>query len=591
MMKRFFIFILLISSHIASAQSEYALAENYYRNSEFEKAIQLYEKLVKKSPYNTTYLQRLVTSYQEINRFGKVDTLLKAKQKKYKNLTFFDVMIGYNYERQQQITKAQKHYKKALNSIDKKTPYASTIANMFKSYNKLDLAIDAYNKAAKKNPKANYNFNIAQIYGEKGNFDKMFEAYINLVDKNSKNLKTVKRYTARYITDNSKNETNIAFKKALLRKSASNPKPTWNVLLSWLFTQQKEYGKAFIQEKSLYVRDADNLNSIISLGEIAFNNKDFETSEKCFAFVLEKTNHPSEKINAHFFKMQIAIETKQDNIEEKFQAVFTEYGKNRTTLPIQIEYADYLTFNKNNPKQAQEILEEATMYAASKFQKARIKLKLGNVLVFIGKFNKALIYFSQVQSQLKNHPLAQQARFKVAQTSYFKGDFDWAKAQLKILKGSATQLIANDAVDLYLVISDNQPKDSIPSGLKEYAKADLLAYQNKATEALAILEKINVNFKGQPIEDEALFKQGKLLIKLKKYNEAILTFTKVVAIDVEGILNDGACYEIAELYNNQLNKPEKAQEYYQKIIFEYPSSIYLVDARKKFRKLRGDTIN
>ena len=219
-----------------------------------------------------------------------------------------------------------------------------------------------------------------------------------------------------------------------------------------------------------------------------------------------------------------------------------------------------------------------------------IKLKLGEVLVYTGKFNKALIYFSQVQTKFKNHYLGQDARFKVAQTSYFKSDFKWAKAQLKVLKGSATQLIANDAANLFLTISDNQPKDSIPSGLKEYAKADLLAFQNKDNEAIAILNDIIKNYKGQPIEDEALFKQAELLVKQHKYDEAISNYTKIIALDKEGIYIDDVYYLMGELYNNELNNAEKAKEYYQKIIFDHPSSIYLVAARKKYRKLRGDNI-
>ena len=229
--------------------------------------------------------------------------------------------------------------------------------------------------------------------------------------------------------------------------------------------------------------------------------------------------------------------------------------------------------------------------AKSKFQKAAIKLKLGDVHVFIGNYNRALIYFSQVQTSIKNHPLAQEARFKVAQTSYFKNDFKWAFAQLKVLKASTTQLIANDALDLFLIISDNQPKDSLDLGLQLYAKADLLAYQNKNTQAIDTLQKVITAYKGQKIEDEALFKQASLYTKTKQFQKAIDSYTYIIALDKEGIFVDDSLYQIAEIYYNQLNNTEKASEYYQKIIFEHPSSIYLVDARKKYRKLRGDTIN
>jgi tetratricopeptide (TPR) repeat protein len=265
---------------------------------------------------------------------------------------------------------------------------------------------------------------------------------------------------------------------------------------------------------------------------------------------------------------------------------------------LQVAYADYLTFYKNNPDKATIILEKALSFAKNKFEKARIKLKLGDVFVFRGKYNTALIYFSQIQTKLKNHELAQQARFKVAQTSYYKGDFTWAKAQLKVLKGSTTQLIANDAVDLFLKITDNEPVDSIPSGLKQLAKAELLFYQNKNDDALQEIENLfsskdillNGLVPGEVIYDDVLYLQSKLYLKQEKYIEAISSLEKIIAADNQGFLTDDVYFMMAEIYNYNLNNSEKAKEYYQKIIFDYPSSIYLVESRKKFRKLRGDNI-
>lgn len=418
----------------------------------------------------------------------------------------------------------------------------------------------------------------------------MFNEYVDYLDKNDNYLSIVKRSCARYISDDSEDENNILFKKALLRKSASNPKDVWNDLLRWLFIKQKDYGKAFIQNKALYQRNNDRLISIFQLGEIAFENEDYDTAKQCFDFTIEKTNYQRDKFNAIRMNLQIAVKQNVPEVEQKFDAVFKEFGINSNTFSIQVAHADYLTFKKNKPEQAKKVLETALPFAANKFQKARVKLKLADVHVYQSLFNKALIYYSQIQTQFKNHELGQLARYKVAQTSYFKDDFKWAKAQLKVLKGSATQLIANDAADLFLVISDNQPKDSVPSGLKEYAQADLLAFQNKTTESLTVLKDILSKYKGQPIEDEALFKQAELFIKTKQINKAIENYNQIIALGKEGILADDAYYLMAGLYENKIKDLEKAKEYYQKIIFDFPSSIYLVDARKKFRKLRGDSI-
>ena len=601
-MRHFILLILLTISSLSFSQEEdqndFFLADTYYRQGEFEKATQIFKKLYDKSPFNTTYLSKLITCYQESNNFKTAEDLLKERIKQDASKVYLYVFLGYNYEHQQQQELADSNYQKAINSLDKNPEYSNTIGNLFKFYNLLDDAILAFEKAMQQNPNANYNFQIAQIYGEKGDYQRMFESYLELVDKNKSYLSLVQRYASQYITDDSENETNILFKKTLLRKSVSNAKDEWNILLSWLFAQQKEYGKALIQEKALYNRNAFDLAEIFSLGKLAFDNKDYETAKLCFDFISEKTSFIDEKINTNLHLAKIAVATKNPATEKLFESLFTEFGITEFTIKLQVEYADFLTFSKNDPEKARVVLEKALTFSRSKFDEARIKLKLGDVLVFSGNFNKALIYFSQIQTQLADDELAQEARYKVAQTSYFKGDFTWAKAQLKVLKGSTTQLIANDAVDLFLKITDNEPVDSIPSGLTQLAKAELLAYQNKDLEALAEIENLftskeillNGLVPGEVIYDDVLFFQAKLYIKQKRYENAILSLAEIIAADNQGFLTDDVYFIMAEIYNYNLNDIEKAKEYYQKIIFEQPSSIYLVEARNKFRKLRGDNL-
>mgnify|MGYP000574543438 CR=1 FL=1 len=609
-MRVLFVFCFLFLSAFSNAQNQlnkniqnkYYLAETYYREGEYEKAEQLFKELYKKSPFNINYLNRLISCYQETNQFLAAENLIKQKLKKNPNEQYLYVYLGYNFDRQDFSEQAKENYKKAIESISAANNFGALIGRSFKEYNLLDYAILAYERTMDLNENANYNFQIAQIYGEKGEFKKMFDAYVDLVDKNKSFLNLVQRYTSRYITEDAEEETNILFKKALLKKSISKPKSEWNILLSWLFSQQKEYKKAFIQEKALYQRELSDLSEIFILGEIAFRNKDLSAAKQCFDFVNEQTNVREEEIEASFYLSQILVAQENDETEEYFKLLFEKFGKNNQTISLQVAYADFLTFSKNDADKSQIILEEALQYANSKFEKAKIKLKLGDVLVYLNNYNKALIYFSQIQTQLKGSDIAQEARFKVAQTSYFKGDFDWAKAQLKVLKGSTTQLIANDAVDLYLKIIDNEPVDSIPTGLKELAKAELLFYQNKNNDALSELNNL-LSSKNQSekkiaiglnswdvIYDDALFLKSKILIKEKDFEKAILNLQKIIETDDQSFLIDDVCFMIASIYDENLKNVEKAKEYYQKIIFEHPSSIYLVEARKRFRKLRGDSL-
>tara|TARA_B110000003_G_scaffold2694_1_gene2869 strand:+ start:8134 stop:9909 length:1776 start_codon:yes stop_codon:yes gene_type:complete len=591
-MKKLFHIIALLSVSLVFCQNDASLAENYFRQGEYKKASQMFRSLQKENPFNTRYLKRLIACLQETDEYPEAEKILKQKLLENPTQKYLHVEIGFNYDRQQKNKLAKEEYSLAIEAIKSNPGIGGVVGGMFQENNLLDLAIEAYSMTMALNKNLNYEFQIARIYGEKGDVEKMFDSYIKLIDKNENNIENVQRWISGYINDDGSSKNNVALKKSLLKTSASNPKNVWNELLSWLFTKQKEYGKAFIQEKALFIRDPKFINTISRLAKIAYEDRDYRVAKKCFTFLLENTNFIEEKLIAELYLLKIAIKTADIDCVHLFEKTLEKYGVNSNSIEIQILFSDYLIFQKNNPPKAIDVLEDALSFSKNKFLSAQIKLKLGEAHVFLGSFNKALLYFSQVQTKLKNHPLSQQARFKVAQTSYFKGDFKWAKSQLKILKGSTTQLIANDAVDLFLIISDNESKDSISSsGLTNFAKADLLAYQNRTDEAISIYSLLLKKYQGQPIEDEVLFNQANLFITKKQYEKAISNLLKIISIDAYGILVDDSYYLLAETYKNNIKNFEKATEYYQKIIFEKPSSIYLVDARRKYREIRGDAIN
>jgi tetratricopeptide (TPR) repeat protein len=178
----------------------------------------------------------------------------------------------------------------------------------------------------------------------------------------------------------------------------------------------------------------------------------------------------------------------------------------------------------------------------------------------------------------------------VAKTSYYKGDFEWAQVQLDVLKKSASQLISNDAMELSLMIRDNSLEDSTQTALKKFARADLLAMQKKYPEAIRILEEILENHKGEKIEDEALLRQGRLYEETNQFEKAEANYQKIIELYKEDILADDAYYHLAKLYENRLAMPEKAKDLYEQIIYDFADSIYFVEARRRFRMLRGDDI-
>ena len=151
--------------------------------------------------------------------------------------------------------------------------------------------------------------------------------------------------------------------------------------------------------------------------------------------------------------------------------------------------------------------------------------------------------------------------------------------------------MANDALELKLVISDNKYEDSTQTALKLYAKADLRDFQNKPKEAISILNTIIENHKTEPIVAQALYKQAQLFEKQKRFNDAARNYQWVLDNYRDGVLADDAIYYLARLYDGVLNQPQQAKALYEQILFDHEDSIYLVEARKRYRAMRGDLVN
>lgn len=587
----FFIFIIITTS--AYSQND-VIAKEYFNNGAYEKALIEYKKLFEKSPSNISYINQIISTYQELEQYDEAEAFILQLLERI-NYPAFLVELGYNYQLKSDSENAKINYQKAIGSIDERASNVFSVARGFQNHSLLNEAIVSYEKAMALDPDYNFNVQLAQIYGEQGDIEKMFVSYINFIESNPVEIRDVKRALNDFISEDSTNENNILFRKTLLKKIQNQPNLLWNELLSWLFIQQKDYQKAFTQEKAIFNRNPESLNRIVELAIIASNDNENDIAKEILNYITETAQDTNTQLEAYqnLLKIEIGETPKSDYeaIKNKYLKIFETYGIQPQTLDLQISYAHFLAFYMNKTNEATAFLEESLKLSLTTIKKAEVKMELGDILLLQEKFNQALIYYTQIQRNLKNSTLSQEARFKVAKASYYKGDFKWAESQLKILKSSTSQLIANDALDLKLLISDNKYEDSLQTALKIYAKADLLSFQNRNNEAINLLDKILDEHKTEPIIPQALFKQAQLFELKKEYEKAKANYEILIDNYRDGILVDDAYFNLAKIYEKQLNQPDRAKLLYEQIIFNHADSIYFVDARKRFRALRGDAIN
>jgi len=395
------------------------------------------------------------------------------------------------------------------------------------------------------------------------------------------------------MTEDTDENFNNTLRKALLLRTQKSQDLFWNDFLSWYYVQLKEYSKAFIQQKAIYKRNPESFSNIVNLAEMAIDDKDSEAAKEILIFVLDNTNNLDLLIQAHSYlvEMKIDIATEKDYpaITQELDVLIKQFGVSPYTLSLLKLDANFSAFHLKDTEKAKTILKNAMDMPLNKYQLAEVKMDLADILLFEEKFNQALIYYSQIENDLSGDVIGQEASLKTAKTSYYKADFKWASHQLKVLKSASTQLIANDALDLFLLISDNTVEDSTQVALKQFSRGDFLLYQNKKQDALSQFQLILKEHKGEEIEAVTLLRIGKIYEKQGDYTKALENYNEIITNHKDGIYIDEALYYSAEIYNLILNDAEKAKPLYEEMIFKHEDSIYYVDSRKKYRQLRGDT--
>jgi len=589
-MKNIFLHIALFFSLVCFSQND-QLAQYYFDKGDFEKAKISYEELLKNQPSNFLYFQRTVDCYQQLQQFDIAEKSLREQLNIYRQ-AFLLVELGYNFQLQKNEASAKKYYDDAIDQIKKNPNEVYGIANAFERKVLIDYALKAYQTAITIVPNFNFNYQMALLYGQLGNTEMMISTFINEAFANPQNSIQIQNQLARFMTEEGDENFNETLRKALIIKTQKTQEVFWNQFLSWFYVQQKEFGKAFIQEKAIFKRNPESLSSILNLAQLAIDEDNHEVAKEILGFVLENTKDLDLRIQANAYLMQIRIDKASEKdftpINTELIGLLKEYELNAQTLSLQLIQAHFVTFNLQKPQEGKAIVKKALDLPLNEYEVAKSKMMLADILLYEEKYNQALLYYSQIQEDLKNDEIAHEASLKWAKTSYFQGDFAWALKQFAALKSASTQLIANDALEYFLLINDNTVADSTQTALKQFAKGDYLLYQNRNQEATMQFQSILKSFKGQDIEAVTLLRLGKIYEKQGEFTLALSQYQNIINHHADGIYIDEALYFSAEIENNKLQQPEKAKLLYEKIIFNHQDSIYFVEARKKYRQLRGD---
>ncbi len=593
------LFFLLVTGISLAAQNS-RLAQKYFRDGEFEKAAFLYEELFEKNPANIFFFQRHIECLFNLEDYDKAEKEIKKQLRRDDQNINLYVLYGQLLERQFKEEEADAQFEKAIEELPKDRYAVIRLANEFSKLTKYDLAIKTYERGTKllKDDQI-FAYYLGDLYRRKGDVPKMIEYYLNSIEANPRRLESLKAMFQRYLLPEDYRELQ---KQLYARIQDDRQSIYYPDLLTWVFIQQKDYRSALRQVRALDRRLNENGNRIFELAEIAANDKAYDAAIEAYEFIVENKGRASTyyleaKKQALLCRRQKLVDgydyTREDlaKLEALYESFLEEFGRSKITAGIILELAKLEAFYLNDLDKATDLLTEMIKFPSVDPRiQAQGKLNLADYYLMQGERWEATLLYSQVDKDFKEDLLGNEARYRNAKLSYYMGDFEWAQSQFDILKASTSKLIANDALDLSVFIMDNLGLDTTEVALRMYSQADLLVFQNRFDEAFVKIDSLIDLFPEHSLKDDILYLKAQIYKKKRDYEEAAVNLEEIVENHKEEIRADNALYELAEIYEIHLGDKEKAQSLYETLFIDFSSSTFAVEARKKYRILRGDNI-
>ena len=595
---RWILFLCLISTSVFS-QNTKQIAYQYYINGEYKKAIAIYEELTAKylsiNNYDAFYNSLLI-----IEDYKKAINLSKKYVRKYPKDLKYQLGIIIAKDKSDDNLNIKLEYDKFFKKLDGGYSQTVNIARKFIRYSMYQKALDVYLLSEKKNNQHNFGIQKADLYAQLDELDLMLNEYLDVIEKTPKKKSMITSKIQTFLDNNGiKNDKNYDLvKKNLLRRvKLEKDRTDFSEMLIWLFMQNHQFNLALIQAKALDKRTKSDGEQVYNLAETFLDKEYFEIAIEGYDYVITKGVKNRFFIDANINRLyaltkQIKIKTQNLSIlDNEYNNIITDLGKNTNTVLLFSNYAHFKAFYLHDLISAENLLIDAMdIPGINEYDLAECKLEYADILLLQGNIWQSILYYSQVEKDYKEHPLGHEAKLRIAKISYYQGDFQWAQAQLESLKASTSKLIANNAMELSLLITDNYNLDTTEISMKTFARAEMLHYQQKYDEALLQYDSILIAFNGHSLSDEIYMRKADIYLNNGDIETALYNYEKIEEDWSYDILADDALYKRAGIYDNILNLPDLAMELYEKILLEHNSSIYVAHARKRFRDLRGDNL-
>lgn len=587
----------LLAQEINQAQ----LARQYFDQGDVEKAKDIYEKLSRDNSniplIHNSYIELLLVEEDFDQALKYIEKVNKWFPKNY----HYKIDEALIYRQSKQEKKAEEIFNGLLSDVKSSPTMLRSTAQYLFQKGEAEKAVEFYLQGRKSSGnKSDFAIELANVYRRMNNKEAMIEEYLNFINQNPSNLSYVQNVMQNLLTETEDLE---ALQNVLYDKIQKNPDDlVYNELLIWVNMQLKDFYGAFIQARAIDKRAKEGGKRLLDIGIMALHNKDYKNGETIFQYIIQNYNEGfTYEIARRYLisaREEIVKNTYPVDIDqikhliEDYNKLIQDLGISNVSLEAMRSKALLHAFYLNERDTAINLLQKiiATQRADPELV-AKAKLDLGDIYLLMNQPWESTLLYGQVEKASKDTPIGYLAKLKNAKLSYYKGDFELAQSHLDVLKLATSREISNDAISLSLLIQNNIAFDSTEEAMRDYARIDLILFQNKKQEALNHLDSMIIKFPGHALTDEIWWRKANILLELGQFEASVDLLDQIVKQYSYDILSDDAYFLMGTILEDYLNKPNEAMEIYQSLLKNYPGSLYTSEARKRYRSLRGDFLN
>ncbi len=586
------------------------LAQTYEQAGQYETALRYYKDLFLRRPNNPAYFDGLRRMLAQLKKYPELVDILDKRIGETPQDPLLRAYLGSALFRMGKETEAAEAWEAAVRINPANTGAYRFVAEQALDNKQYKTAVDFLLRGRKAgNNELLFVNELARAYALQLQFDRAMEEYIRLLLNNPSSIAEVQRQILQFST---LPEGMAAALDAVKEATGDHPDDsTLRYLHAWLLMEKKDYASALRVYEEIDKRRPSEGAELLNFARRAFSEQAYGVAMQAFGEVAERYPGGRNEPEALYYRVRSieALNDERDSVDTPaalrpktlyptseavpsyagavtlYEEVVNKYPNHPVGLEAKYRIG-LIKFNRfGDTDGALAILEPSADMRRQISGNQDANILIGDIYTAQGKLDKARAQYDRVLGLEPLTPVQKNAvAFRIAELSYFLGQFDDALKRLAPLAENSDADIANDALELSMFILENRKSGDGP--LAEYAKAALLERQKKYAEAAAILSSMIQRFASEPIVDRCFITLASLQRRSGQYEAARKTLADFLAGQPESILRDRGEFDLAELTFEEFHDSARAVELYEQLLRDFPNSLLAGRARQRIRSLR-----